>query len=59
MGGPIAVFAGVLHVDGDAGKVFDHNFAGQAGVATGSAGGNDQLLEGEQRALDGMEGAGE
>ncbi len=59
VGGTIAIFAGVLHVDGDAGKVFDHDFASQAGMATRSAGGNDQLLESEQRALDGMEGAGE
>jgi len=28
--GAIAIFAGILHIDGDAGEIFDHDFAGHA-----------------------------
>ena len=54
----IAVFAGVLDIDRHARKIFDHDLARQTRVAARSAGGDDQLLEGEQRALDGMQFAG-
>ena len=59
MGRAIAVLAGVLHVDRDARKIFDHDFARQACVPARSAGGNDQLFEGQQRAFDGIQFAGE
>ena len=37
------VLAGILDVHSDAGKLFQKNFADQAGVAAGSAGGDDEL----------------
>ena len=40
----IAVFAGVVHIDGQAGQPLDHIFAGQAGVPTGAAGGDVDAL---------------
>ena len=55
----ITILAGILHIDGDAGKILDHDFARQARVPARTAGGDDQLLEGEQRAFDGIKFAGE
>ena len=59
MRGAITVLTGIFHIDGDAGKIFDHDFASQAGVAARSAGSDDQLLEGQQRTLDGVQFARE
>ena len=36
----IAIFAGVVDVDGHAGEALDHVFAGERGVPTGAAGGD-------------------
>ena len=49
----IAIFAGVVHIDGQARQALDHVFAGERGVPTGAAGGNvdacgaGQLLVGD------------
>src|ERR1700691_6495028 len=55
MRGAVAIFAGVFHVHGDACQVFHHDFAGEAGVAAGAAGGDDNFLEGEESFFDGLE----
>ncbi len=39
----VAVLAGVVDVDGEAGEAFDHELAGEAGVPGGSAGGDGDL----------------
>ena len=36
----VAVFAGVVDVDGEAGEALDHELAGEAGVPAGAAGGD-------------------
>ena len=36
----VAVFGGVVDVDGEAGEAFDHELAGEPGVPTGAAGGD-------------------
>ena len=56
--GAIAIFAGVFDVHGDAGQIFHHDFAGEAGVAAGTAGGNDDFLKSEERVFDGLERIG-
>ena len=58
MGRAIAIFAGVLDVDRHAGKIFDHDFAGEACVPARSAGGDDQFFERQQRAFNGVQLAG-
>ena len=51
----VAIFAGVFHIHGDAGQIFHHDFAREAGMTTGTAGGDDYFFEGEKRVLDGLE----
>ena len=36
----VAIFAGVVDVDGEAGEALDHELAGEAGVPAGAAGGD-------------------
>jgi len=57
--GPVAVFARIFHIDGYAGKIFNHDFARQSRMAARPAGGDDQFFKGQQSALDGIEFAGE
>ncbi len=58
MGGADGVFAGVLDVYGDAGEVFDHDLGGEAGVARGAAGGDDDAAGGVEPGRGGGEGFG-
>ena len=44
VGGAVAVFAGVFDVYSEACVILEHDFAGESGVATGAAGGNDESL---------------
>ena len=55
MRGAVAILAGVLHVHGDAGQIFHHDFAGEAGIAAGAARGDDDFLEGEESFFDGLQ----
>ena len=43
MGGAAGVFAGVLHIDDQAGEVFEQDLRGQARVPAGAAGRDDQV----------------
>src|SRR5580693_2442472 len=53
--GAVAIFAGVFHVHSNACQIFHHDFAGEAGVAAGAAGGDDDFFEGEECFFDGLE----
>ena len=56
VGRAIAILAGILHIDGEAGNVFQHDFAGQSGMPAGSTGGNNNAFVTEQRAVGGQHG---
>src|SRR5208282_3161 len=59
MRGAVTVLARIFHVDGNSRKILDHDFARQPGMTARSAGSDDQLLEGQQRALNREQFAGE
>ncbi len=40
----VAVLAGVFDIDGESGEIFEHDFAGESGVAARSAGGDYDSL---------------
>ena len=44
----VAVLAGVVDVDGEAGEALDHEFSGESGVPGGSAGGDGDLVGGAE-----------
>ena len=55
---PVTIFAGILNIHRNPGEILNHDFARQAGMATGSTGGDDDFLEGLQSTLDGLKFAG-
>ena len=56
LSGAVDVLAGVLDVDGDAGEVFEEDFADEASVAAGAAGGDEQALLADEGLARGEEG---
>ena len=44
MSRPVGVFAGVFDVNGNARKILQHDFPGQAGMTTGAASRDDEAL---------------
>ena len=52
----VAVLAGVFDIDGESGKVFEHDLACESGVATRSASGDYDSLVAAKRVGDGGEG---
>ena len=57
-GGMRGVLAGVLDIDGEAAEVFKDDFGGEAGVAAGAAGGNEDFTAGIEPVGNGSEGGG-
>src|SRR5580658_7371642 len=50
----IAIFAGIFHIHGDAREIFHHDFTCEPYVTTGTAGSDDDFLEGEEGFFDGL-----